>query len=876
MPTTPAQLASLKTQPLPQALALARQIAGRGELPLIDLFTTAERLNQQQLTSEACDLYRLWLQSTASPVAYAAQFNYAVSLSNLERNVEAEQAYRASIAQKPDFIEAHLNLGTLLERLGRTDEAILVWNAVPGFGDINLPGDRALHVQAWNNLGRLLEIRKQFHLAEQMLGNSLLLDPKQTGPLTHWVHLRQKQCKWPVYQAFGQVSVQQMMDATSALALLSVSDDPALQLAAARRFVKEKISIPDHTLAPANGYRHGRLRVGYLSSDFCSHAVSILTAELYELHDRNKVELFAFSWSREDGSPLRARVVRAFEHYVPIHTMSDEQAAKCIREHEIDVLVDLHGLTSGTRPTILAYRPAPVQVTYLGFPGTTGLPNVDYVLADEFVLPPELAPHFSEKPLYLPKCFQINDRQREIGPCPTRATCGLPETGFIFCSFNNSFKFTPELFAAWMRILQRAPDSILWLVADDEQVRANLQNEAQGLGVAPERLIFAARVGPADYLARFMVADLFLDTFPFNGGTTASDALWAGLPLLTWSGRSFASRMAGSLLRAADLPELITFNLADYEEKAVQLAQQPERIAAMKRQLRENRLTCTLFDSPQFVREWENLLERIAVHPESQTVTDGPTTPAAAPAAPATLTTSQISPISLGAGSPVPTSPPPPHNVNVLSLMRNDFNMVVDVGCGKGGLAHAYRSINPQAHYVGIENSSENIRVCRAYCSEVIEDDVEHLPAATMARLAKAQCWVFDDALEQLHDPWALLRRVRRAATGPLEIVACISNAQHWGMQSVLNGGHLFYQDSGLLDRRHIRWFTRLTIFDLFRASGFQIANINAFILHQPEPEMVAALRTMALAAGNDPDQAVADASASQYLVRAVALPGPH
>ncbi len=858
MPTNHAQLDSLNTQALPHALALALKIAGQGALPLIDLFGLAERLNQHQLGSEACDLYQMWLKSTASPVAYAAQFNYAVTLGNLKRDVEAEQAYRAAIAQKPDFIEAHLNLGTLLERLGRPEESIALWNAVPGFGDFNSPNDRPLHVQAWNNLGRLLEIRKHFTLAEQMLTNSLLLDPKQTSALTHWVHLRQKQCEWPVYQPFGQVTEQQMLDATSALALLSVSDDPALQLAAAKRFVKEKVTVPDHTLAPAQGYRHGRLRVGYLSSDFCSHAVSILTAELYELHDRNKIELFAFSWSREDGTPLRARVVRAFEHYVPIHTMSDEEAALCIRQHEIDVLVDLHGLTSGTRPAILAWRPAPVQVTYLGFPGTTGLPNVDYVLADEFVLPPELAEHFSEKPLYLPKCFQINDRQREIGPCPTRQACGLPETGFIFCSFNNNFKFNPQMFGAWMRILQRVPDSILWLVSDSEQVRSNLQNEALRLGVLPTRLIFAPRVGPADYLARFMVADLFLDTFPFNAGTTASDALWAGLPLLTWSGRSFASRMAGSLLHAVNLPELITFTLADYEEKAVQLAQQPERIAAMKQQLFENRLSCTLFDSPQFVRDWESLLERIALHPD-QTVANEAKPGASAPAP----------------DNPAPgTPPPPPHNVNVLSLMRNDFTMVVEVGCGNGGLAHAYRTINPTARYVGIEVSDEHASACQAYCSEVITANAEHLASATHARLGEAQCWVFDDVLEQLYDPWALLRQVHRAATGPIEIVACIANAQHWRVQSVMNGGALFYQDGGLLDRRHIRWFTRLTIFDLFHASGFQIANINALMLDQPSPEMVAALRAMALAAGNDPDLAVADASAFQYMVRAVALAG--
>lgn len=864
MPTIQDLLDSLKTHPLHQALALALKIAEQGALPLLDLFTTAERLNQHQLGSEVCQLYQVWLKNTPSPVAYAAQFNYAVSLSSLQRDVEAEQAYRAAIAQKPDFIEAHLNLGTLLERIGHPEEAILLWNAVPGFGDPTSASDRALHVQAWNNLGRLLEIRKQLPQAEQMLTNTLRIDPTQTSALTHWVHIRQKLCEWPVYSPFGEISAQQMLEATSALALLSASDDPALQLAAAKRFVAEKITLPAYTLAPAQGYAHRKLRVGYLSSDFCSHAVSILTAELYELHDRNKVQVYAFSWSREDGTPLRARVVAAFDHYVPIHSMTDEQAAQCIRQYEIDVLVDLHGLTSGTRPTILAYRPAPVQVTYLGFPGTTGIPNVDYVLADEFVLPPELALHFSEKPLYMPKCFQINDRKREIGPCPTRAACGLPEEGFVFCSFNNNFKFTPDMFAVWMRILQRTPHSILWLVADSEQVRANLQAEAQKHGIAPERLIFAPRVGPLEYLARFMVADLFLDTFPFNAGTTASDALWAGLPLLTWVGRTFAARMAGSLLQAVDLPELITFTLADYEEKAVQLAHQPERIAAMKQQLAQNRLSCTLFDSPQFVRDWETLLERIAVRPEESSETlelqqsQQLQEPQEAVAQPAMKQTpiNQI------------------HNVDVLNLMRPDLNMVVEVGSSSGALARAYRNINPAAGYVGIEIFDEYANASKAHCTEVILGNAEHLPDATITRLGEAQCWVFADALEHLYDPWAMLKRIRRAAKGSLEVIACIPNAQHWGLQSAMNGGKFFYQDSGLLDRTHIRWFTRLTIFDLFQSSGFQIANMNARMFNQPGPEIVAALRAMALAAGNDPDQAVADATVFQYVVRAIALPG--
>lgn len=852
-----ALLQSVKTGPLTPALTLATRIAAQGALPLLDLFVLAERLNGEQRTREVVDLYRCWLANTPSPIAYAAQFNLGVSLTNLGLDTEAEAAYRAAIAQKPDFIEAHLNLGTLLERIGQPEAALDLWRKVPGFGDPASPSDQALHVQAYNNLGRLLEIRKQLAEAEVNLKHSLLLDPTQKNALTHYVHLRQKQCEWPVYEAFGQVSAQQMQDSTSALALLSASNDPAEQLAAARRFVDEKVDIPDRVLAPRAGYHHQKLRIGYLSSDFCSHAVSILTAELYELHDRSKVEVFGFSWSREDGTPLRARVVAGLGNYIPIHKMSDQEAAQCIRDHEIDILVDLHGLTSGTRPGILAWRPAPVQITYLGFPGTTGLPQVDYVLADEFVLPPELAPFFSEKPLYMPDCFQINDRKREIGASPTREQCGLPPDAFVYCSFNNNFKFSEEMFDCWMRILNRVPGSVLWIVSDNDQVRHNLLQRASTHGVTPERLHFAPRVGPLEYLARFTCADLFLDTFPFNAGTTASDALWAGLPLLTYVGKTFAARMAGSILQAVDLPELITWSLAEYEEKAVQLAQQPEKIAAMKQHLAQNHLTCKLFDSPRFVRNLEALYERIAVMnpvaesaPPAASAVDAPPKPAM-----------KQTPINQVA------------NVDVLNLMRPDFNMVVEVGSSSGVLARAYRDINPNCQYVGIEIDPDYAEASKAHCIEVLTGNVEHLPDSVFERLGEAQCWVFADALEHLYDPWALLRRIRRHAKGPLEIISCIPNAQHWGLQGAMNGGKFFYQDSGLLDRTHIRWFTRLTIFDLYQSTGFQVVALNARMFNMPSPEMVAAIRAMAVASGNDPEQAEKDAVVFQYVARAIALP---
>ena len=592
----------------------AMRRAGLGELPIGELFTIAQELIGGGQAAAGIGLYRHWLTHTASPLAYAVCFNLAVSLANEGDDPGAEQLYRQAIELHPGFVEARLNLGTLQERGGRPDEALATWQATLD-QVADLPARPALHLQTLNNLGRLLEVRKQFAAAEAMLVHSLEVEPDQPNVLTHYVHLRQKQCEWPVYQPLDRVSPEAMLRATSALAMLSASSDPALQLAAARRFVEDKVITDVPHLTGAHGYGHRRLRIGYLSSDFCSHAVSILTAELYELHDRSKVEVYAFSWSREDHSPIRARVVKAMDHYIRIAELSDEEAARCIHANEIDILIDLHGLTLNARPNILSWRPAPVQMTYLGFPGTTALPQIDYVLADAFLLPPDVAAHFTEKPLYLPDTFQINDRQRLIGPRPTRASCALPDQAFVFCSFNNNFKFTPEVFAIWMRILDQVPNSVLWLVADNELVRENLWRSAEQAGISRARLIFASRAVPAEYLARYQLADLFLDTFPFNAGTTASDALWAGLPLLTCVGATFASRMAGSLLRAVDLPELITFNFADYEERAVALAADPDRIAAMKHQLDANRLSCALFDSPRFVRNLETVLRQVAKGP---------------------------------------------------------------------------------------------------------------------------------------------------------------------------------------------------------------------------------------------------------------------
>lgn len=589
-----------------------KQLYSKTYMTLNELLERAGELNLQKRYSEVVDLYRSWLVDSGSPLAYAAHFNLGVTLGEMLDHAGAESEYRRAIDLNPLFIQAHLNLGSQLERQGRPEEALERWQLVADLIKPNSTENRDFLVIALNNLGRLLEILKRLPEAEQMLKKSLLLKARQPDALSHWVHLRQKQCVWPIYQPFNGISIADMVAATSALATLSIADDPQLQLKTAREFVEKKVVSGVAPLSERRIYGHNKLRIGYLSSDFCSHAISILTAELFELHDRSRFDVYGFCWSREDGSPLRARVVKALDNFFQIGPMSDEDAAKCIRSNEIDILIDLHGLTSGTRPNILQFRPAPIQMTYLGFVGSTALPSIDYVIADRYVLPEELQEFFTEKPLYMPNSYQVNDRQRLIGPKPTRASCHLPEEAFVYCAFNNNYKITPEVFDVWMRILCRARNSVLWIATDSAEVRANLTTEARSRGVEAERLVFADRAFPAEYLARYQVADLFLDTLPFNAGTTGSDALWAGLPLLTCSGRTFASRMAGSLLSAVDLPELITHSLQDYEDLAVALASDRARVDAMKNTLTKNRLSCALFDSPRFVRDLETQLQNLS------------------------------------------------------------------------------------------------------------------------------------------------------------------------------------------------------------------------------------------------------------------------
>ncbi|MDD5229259.1 MAG: DUF4160 domain-containing protein [Methylococcales bacterium] len=596
---------SKTTSPFEAFLEQAQQ----NNMDIMELLAAGDLLTPTQ----QIELYETWIKHSDSPVRYAAYFNLAVIFDQQNLSEKAEQAYRDSIEIHPDFIQGQFNLGANLERQNRIEDALNQWRSiVEKYEYIELSDeDKKIYILALNSLGRVLEIERNFQESEKFLTQSLLLNSEQPKVISHWVHLRQKQCEWPVYKPLLGVSKAAMIAGTSALAMLSASNDPQEQLENSQNFVKEKVSTNLPNLVEHQApYNHKKIRIGYLSSDFRTHAVSLLTVELYELHNRDKFEIYGFCLTPPDDSALRMRVAGAMDEFISVLDMTDEEAAHCIHSHEIDLLVDLQGLTSGVRPNILAYRPAPVQVTYLGFPGTTALPNIDYVIGDEFLIPPELATYFSETPLYMPHVFQVSDRKRPVGEKPTRASCELPDDAFVFCSFNNNYKITEEMFSCWMRILKRVPDSVLWLLADNEWAHDNMMNAAQSHGIEKERVIFASRVTPADYLARYQIADVFLDCTPFNGGTTANDALFMGLPILTLSGKTFASRMAGSLLHSLNLDELITYNLENYEEKAVELAANRNHVADLRRSIEARRSTCHLFDIPQQVRDIEALYEK--------------------------------------------------------------------------------------------------------------------------------------------------------------------------------------------------------------------------------------------------------------------------
>jgi len=557
--------------------------------------------------------------------AIALQGDFADALDNrgnalaaLKRHEEALASYDRALALAPRSVATLTNRGNARKALKRYEEALADYDAA-----LALAPDA---VETLYNRANLLKETKHYGEALACYDKARALAPDHADALG-FIDAALHTCDFARSEGVIDAVAAELARVRSPVTpftMLGLSDDPVLHLQCARNYIAASLAATPEPLWKGQGRRHDKLRIGYLSADFQAHATAFLIAQLIELHDRSRFEIHAISFGRDDGSAMRERLVKAFDAFHDVRLMSDEAAARLIRDLEIDIAVDLKGYTQDARPEILRHRPAPVQVSYLGFPGTMGGDFIDYVIADPVVLPFDQQAHYCERIVHLPDCYQPNDAKRAIAPSPPspasgggkgggRSEAGLPEHGFVFCSFNNNYKIDRTIFEIWMRVLAKVPGSVLWLLRDNPWAEANLRREAQARGVAPERLVFAERMPLERHLARHALADLFLDTLPYNAHTTASDALWAGLPVLTCQGTAFAARVAASLLRNVHLGELICHSLEEYEAAALRLASDGAFLDALRTRLAQARRESPLFDpdlhrrhiEAAYLRMWE-------------------------------------------------------------------------------------------------------------------------------------------------------------------------------------------------------------------------------------------------------------------------------
>jgi len=593
-----------------------RKITGEG-LALPELITVATLLVEARQPGLAEQLYRVWTGfNPEHPQLCIALFNCAGLRSEAGDLAEAISMLERALARNPDFLPGYVNLGAALERAGAVDRAIETWRAATGRPMAMTGQNLGYALTALKQIGRVLSDHQKTDLAETALQQYLGLDPREREVLEQYLAMRLGQCKWPVAAPWDGMDRKTLVRGMHPLSSSAYTDDPILQLASAFRYVREAVPEPrdlelDRRAAPID-MRGRRLRIGYVSSDLRDHAVGYLLAELFETHDRKAVEVFAYYCGRPSAEGLHLRIKGAVEHWRDIRELSDADAARTIADDGIDILEDVNGHTRDARTGVFALRPAPVQINWLGYPGTMGSPYHQYIIADDWIIPPGNEIYFSEKVLRLP-CYQANDRRRIVAPeRPSRAEAGLPEDAFVFCCFNGAQKITRFTFDRWMAILREVPRSVLWLLDCGEPTMARLRLAAAERGVDAGRLIFAPKIQNPHHLARYPLADLFLDTAPYGAHTTASDALWMAVPVLTLSGRSFASRVCGSLVRAAGVPELVCTSPDEYMRRAVELAGRPGELAGYRARLEEGRLTCDLFNTDQLAARLEDLYRAVA------------------------------------------------------------------------------------------------------------------------------------------------------------------------------------------------------------------------------------------------------------------------
>ena len=528
-----------------------------------------------------------------------AHYNRGVVFGNLRRYQDAIAGYNKALAIKPDYVEALNNRGVAFEGLGYHDEAIASYDKALSI--------RSDHAGALNNRGNALGTLKRYSEAINCFERLLSVEPNHPYAVCQIARFELAICNWDKTAEIAPELSRLVVEGKSIidpLTFLSYSDDPGKQLICARNYVNHRVSVNSAPFWKSTNYNHNKLRVAYVSADFRNHPVACLIAELIEIHDRDRFEIIGVSLGPDDRSEIRARLVKSFDQFHNMHFGDDREIARIITQLQVDIVVDLNGHTQWSRPGIFAYRPAPIQVTYLGYASTMAAEFIDYVIADKIVLPFDQKQFYVEKIVHLPNCYMVNDTKKAISShIPPRQEVGLPDRGFVFCSFNNNYKITPAIFDVWMRLLKTVDESVLWLSRANDEAMANLCRSAKARGVDPARLVFASKVPRlADHLARHQLADLFLDTLPYNGHSTVSDALWSGVPVLTCVGRTFAGRVAASLLHSTGLPELVTSTIGEYEALAINLATSQDLLKSTRSRLASNRLSCPLFDTGSFAR----------------------------------------------------------------------------------------------------------------------------------------------------------------------------------------------------------------------------------------------------------------------------------
>jgi predicted O-linked N-acetylglucosamine transferase (SPINDLY family) len=582
---------------------------------IAELVGSAQALAARGQVALAAELYRDWVAlNPDDPLLHAAEFNRGVLLANLGDTHGAVEAFGAAIRRKPDFLPPYINLGAAYERLGAGAQAFGHWSHVTA-SLASLTGDSiAWKATALKQMAQMLEGARRLSEAEDTLRQVAELTPWQRDVVQHWISLRQRQCQWPLLQPLAGHDSAALLRRIAPLSMACHADDPMMQLAVAHAHVAKDHGAPERFRTTADfadriGEVPGRrLRLGYLSSDLREHAIGSLMAGMFALHDRSRVEVFVYYCGVPQEDATKARIRDTVEHWRDITPLDDDAAEALMIADGVDILVDVNGHTRSARTRLLARRPAPVIVNWLGFPGSMGSPFHHYIIADPTIIPPDHERFYSERVVRL-ACYQPNDRMRPTGDTcvHTRAGHGLPEDATVFCSFNGTQKITPFVFARWMAILRGAPGSVLWLLKSCDEVEARLRGQAAAAGVAPERIVFAPIMGNRAHLARYALADLFLDTLPYGAHTTASDALWMGVPVLTVPGRSFAARVCASLVQAAGLADFVCDSAEAYVARAIAFGCDRAALAPFRARLLEGRDSALLFDTPRLVRDLERL-----------------------------------------------------------------------------------------------------------------------------------------------------------------------------------------------------------------------------------------------------------------------------